>query len=212
MKKLKLIILLAAFMAVMQHAARTAPVPVTPALSFTGGSFFGATAGTFGWAFTLSGTITVNDLGYFDFGDNGLAASHDVGIWSSDGTLLVTATVPAGTAGTLIGDFRYTFITPTLLPAGDYVIGGFESGSSGDPVVVAAATITPAAGITYGGSRSVAGAALTFPPGNASGFGNSYFGPNFLFSVPEPASTGLLLFGSAAASVLTWLRRRRQGR
>jgi hypothetical protein len=107
MKKLKFIILLISFLAATHNIAR-AIQPVTPALSFTGGGSFAAPAGTFGWTFTLTGTLTVTDLGWFDFGGNGLAASHDVGIWASDGTLLVSATVPSGTTGGLIGAFRYT--------------------------------------------------------------------------------------------------------
>ncbi|PYK29980.1 MAG: hypothetical protein DME57_08420 [Verrucomicrobia bacterium] len=191
--KSKFLILLIGFVAATTQPAVHAQ---TPALSVSGGGLFGATTGTFGWSFTLSSTISVTDLGYFDFGGNGLNEAHDVGIWTSTGTLMVSATVPAGTAGTLVGDFRYVLVSPTLLAPGDYVIGGFESGSSGDPVEVQASTITTASMITYDGSRSTAGAALTFPSGDASANGNSYFGPNFEFTaVPEPTTIGLLLFG-----------------
>ena len=99
--KPKLLILLIGFVAAMQPAVHAQ----TPALSVSGGGFFGATTGTYGWSFTLSSTITVTDLGYFDFGGNGLNDAHDVGIWTSTGTLMVSATVPAGTAGTLVGRF-----------------------------------------------------------------------------------------------------------
>jgi hypothetical protein len=197
--KSRFLILLIGFVAATQLCAPIAHGQ-TPALSFTGGGLFGATTGTFGWSFTLSSTITVTDLGYFDFGGNGLNEAHDVGIWNSAGTLMVSATVPAGTAGTLNDGFRYVLVPATLLPPGDYVIGGFESGASGDPVVVQASTITTAALITYDGSRSTGGAALTFPTGDASANPNSYFGPNFMFTtVPEPTTLGLLLFGGLTA-------------
>lgn len=191
---MKKLVLLFCFIAATQQFAPAQ----TPALSFTGGSFLGANAGTYGWAFTLSNTITVTDLGYFDFGGNGLNQSHDVGIWTSSGTLLVSATVPSGTAGTLIDGFRYTLITPTILPPGDYVIGGFESGSSGDPIVVTATTITTASGITYNGSAISGATSFSFP--SEPGQGNSYFGPNFEFNnVPEPTTVALLVLGGLTA-------------
>ena len=181
----------------------------TPAVTITGGGFLGANSGTYGWAFTLSQPITITDLGWFDFGGNGLNAAHPVGIWTSAGALVLSGTVPSGT-GTEVNSFLYTSVTPTLLPVGSYVIAGFENGSSGDPITVGASTITPAAGIiSYDGSRSAAGGSLTFPPSDPLSNGNSYFGPNFLFTaVPEPSTTALLLLTSSVASIFTWFRRR----
>ena len=196
--KSKLLVLLLGFVAATQIFAPNSRAQGTPALSFTGGGSFGPFAGTYGWSFTLTSTIMVADLGYFDFGDNGLAASHDVGIWTSTGALLVSATVPSGSAGTLINDFRYVLVAPTILTPGNYVIGGFDSGSTGDAITVGASTITTASGITYGASRSIGGSSLTFPTGDAFGHPDSYFGPNFIF-VPEPTTLGLLLFGGLTA-------------
>jgi hypothetical protein len=209
MKKLKFLILLLGFIAAAQNAS-WAGTTTSPAVTITGGSFLGPNAGTYGWAFTVSGPVIVTDLGYFDLGGNGLAAAHPVAIWTSAGVLVQSATVPSGTNASEFNSFLYTPVAPTFLPPGSYVIGGFDGGSSGDIVIVGASTITPAAGIAYNGSRSVAGAALTFPPSDAVSNGSSYFGPNFLFTVPEPTSNALLLFGGATASVLAW--RRRHGR
>ena len=181
-----------------------APAQSTPAVTISGGGFLGANTGTYGWAFNVSAPVTVTDLGWFDFGGNGLNGAHDVAIWTSTGTLVVSGTVPIGN-GDEVNSFNYTPVAATSLAAGDYVIGGFESGESGDPIIVGA-TITPAANITYSGSRSTTsgGGALAFPSGDAVGNSNSYFGPNFLLAVPEPSATALLLLGGIAA----WLRRR----
>jgi hypothetical protein len=198
MRKLKSFAVLLVFAAVTQHVAQAGAVTSTPALSFTGGALLGPMAGTYGWTFTVSTPVVVDNLGYFDFGGNGLSVAHDVGIWDSSGTLLDSATVPAGTAGSLQDGFRYTAAPALLLPIGIYTIGGFDPESA--DAITLGAIITTAPGITYGASRSIGGASLTFPTGDVHANGNSYFGPNFTFvAVPEPATSALLLLGGMAA-------------
>jgi hypothetical protein len=59
----------------------------TIALSFTGGSLGNAGQDlTFGYAFTLSSSVLVTQLGLWDQGNDGLNTSHDVTIWTSTGT------------------------------------------------------------------------------------------------------------------------------
>jgi hypothetical protein len=206
MRTWKFFALLIVFAAATGNGTQAGVVENTPALSFTGGGLLGPLAGTYGWTFTLSLPVVVQDLGYFDFGGNGLSVSHDVGIWDSGGTLLVSATVPSGTAGFLQDNFRYTSATAVLLPIGTYTIGGFDP-ESADGIIVSA-SITTASGITYGASRSISGASLIFPTGDVHANGDSYFGPNFTFAaVPEPATTGLFLLGGAVAYAIA--RRRR---
>jgi len=204
MRKLKSFAVLLLFAAVTQQVAQAG----TPALSFTGGGLLGPLAGTYGWTFTVNTPVVVDNLGYFDFGGNGLSVAHDVGIWNTSGTLLDSATVPAGTAGSLQDGFRYTSAPSVLLPIGTYTIGGFDP-ESADGITVGA-TITTDPAITYGASRSIAGAALTFPTADVHGNANSYFGPNFTFvTVPEPATSALLLLGGITAYAVA--RRRRSG-
>ena len=108
-------------------------------------------------------TTQVTSLGYYDFQANGLAEAHPVGIFSSTGTLLASATVPAGTAGTLLESFRYVPISALTLPAGTYTIGGFTS-STLDVIAIAATTINTIPGVTYLGSRAAISSGLTFAP------------------------------------------------
>lgn len=79
----------------------------------------------------------------------------------------------------------------TLLPAGDYTIGGLYNIGSADLFAITAATISPASAVTYAGSRFAIGDA--FPTADAGGNPNSYFGRNFQFtaptSVPDAGST-----------------------
>jgi hypothetical protein len=157
---------------------------------------------TLGYAFTLSHAVTVTALGVFDLNNDGLNTSHTVTIWTSTGTQVVQATVPAGTVGTLIDGFRYVSIFSSTLAAGNYTIAGFYSAASDEQI--SNTSITSASGVSYGGSRSAGG--FVFPTGNEFGEPNSWFGPNFEFTtgVPTPDSgstvslLGFALLGLAA--------------
>ena len=89
---------------------------------------------TVGWEFTAQSDLWVSELGFFDLGQDGLNISHDVGIWDQDHNLIVSATVSAGTAAPVIGEYRYVEISPFLLTAGQtYVIGATAPTSSRNP-------------------------------------------------------------------------------
>src|SRR6059036_3978960 len=83
-------------------------------------------ASTLGYEFTPSSPLLVYSLGFADLpsaavpsvGD-GLAQPRFVGLWDSNGVLLTSVTVPAGTAAPLIDRFRYQDVpTPISLAAG----------------------------------------------------------------------------------------------
>jgi Domain of unknown function (DUF4082)/VPDSG-CTERM motif len=161
---------------------------------------------TLGYSFTLSSTVTVTNLGLWDFLNDGLAQSHAVSIWTSTGTQLIQATIPAGTGGTLIDGFRYFSIAPLTLTAGTYTIAEFNvnAGRAGDGILIGD-SVTGAPGISYGGNRSEFG--FTFPSGDPFVLPNGgYFGPNFEFTTgaptPDSGSTvsllGCALLGLAA--------------
>jgi hypothetical protein len=78
--------------------ALASPALAQPAISFTGGTpTNGFPDRTFGYEFTTNSSITIGSLGYWDMGVDGLLESHEVGIWSADGsTLIVSAVVPGG--------------------------------------------------------------------------------------------------------------------
>ena len=178
-------------------------------VSFTGGQSFHLSGGsaTLGYAFTLSSPVLVTQLGLWDRFDDGLNTSHDVTIWTSTGTQEAQVTIPSGTGATLTNGFRYVSIPSVLLPAGSYVIGGFYSADSDS--FIDSASITPASGVTYDGSRSSDG--FVFPTGDIFGMQNSYFGPNFQFGpagVPDTGST-LSLLGFASLGLVALRRKLR---
>ena len=65
--------------------------------SFTGGSLFGGINGThrtIGWSFTANDNLSVTSLGLWDETPaDPLSQTHQVGLWSSTGTLLGSATI-----------------------------------------------------------------------------------------------------------------------
>ncbi|MFZ2450267.1 MAG: hypothetical protein WAW36_07100 [Methylovulum miyakonense] len=97
-------------------------------IDWTGGGSTGSSSQT-GWAISPSASINITDLGWYDDGLDGLNASHQIGIWDTGGTLLISGTGASGMTDPLLGKFRYTSsLTGALtLSAGSYVIGGFAA-------------------------------------------------------------------------------------
>ena len=98
-------------------------------------------ASTLGYEFTPSSPLLVYSLGFADLpsadvpsvGD-GLEQPRFVGLWDSNGVLLASVTVPAGTAAPLIDRFRYQDLpTPITLAAGHtYILGAYFDRESDD--------------------------------------------------------------------------------
>jgi hypothetical protein len=164
-------------------------------------------ASTVGATFTVgSQAVTVTALGVYDSNQDGLIASHAVGIWSS-GSLIGNTVVPAGTGATLQGSYRYGGITTLTLSANTtYTIGAFfASPSTGyDPIgTLGTWSFDPAfsAAVPY----YYSGDPSTFMEPTTGYAASELWAANMLFTVvPEPSS--LIL---TAASGLLILRRRR---
>src|SRR6185369_1970666 len=89
--------------------------------------------GTVGSKFTVGANALVDKLGFEDQLVNGLASSHQVGLWNSSGILLASVTVQSGTGSVLIGNWRYeTLPTPVTLTAGSTYIVGAQVTNGGD--------------------------------------------------------------------------------
>lgn len=166
---------------------------------------------TVGWAFQVNSPILVFSLGFFDLGPNGLADSHNVGLFNSGGTLLASTTVTNGSTpvASAFGAGRWLMndIAPIQLNPGTYTIGAFVLNQSPD-LFLTLATPTTIPNITYlGGRAEFSVSSLVFPTsGPFEGFEPSIFGPTFTAqTVPEP--TTLLLLGGGLVAVARRLRR-----
>lgn len=167
--------------------AVTAPLPgnITP--------FVPGNATTRGWEFTTTG-VTITHMGFWDNGGDGLVNSHEVAIFDSSHSIVLSATIPAGT-GTILGtdNVRYVVLgTPFVLAAGTYRMGAFydvsvddepsnnwRDNSGNGPI--------GASGITYVASRRDASLnpALTDPVDTSANI-DGIFGPLFMILVGSP--------------------------
>jgi len=191
--------------AVLAVTAASAAHAITPAYEFTSQSALGDSRPfTLGFSFSLSGSTTVQALGYWE---GMVDASETVGIWDTAGTLLASGTVSQSDAH--IGHFLWASISPLALSAGTYVIGGTYNGG---PFASNASGVTTMPGFTWLSDRQVYGSGLNFPTVDTGGGYGTNGIPEVNFSstgigVPEPATWALMIggFGLAGAS----LRRRK---
>jgi len=190
------------------------PAVADPLLDFTAIAKSAARKGssTLGWSFSTSVDLLVDGFGLWDDSSDLLYSAHDVGLWTSDGTLVSSATVdntatPVASASG--AQWLFTSVTPFALAPGDYVLAAFypvikltETTGSDGYTVAAVDSILTIAGVTYTGSAAITSSALTFPISGDALFVNGVFGPNLsVRSVPEPASILLLATGLIAAGI-----------
>lgn len=164
-----------------------------------------------GYSFVVNSPITVVSLGIWDFQSDGLAAPHDVGFWNSSGTLLASATVPAGSAGMLNSGFRFAPISPLVLTVGaTYFVAAEVTVAAGDTWTVDPLVFNVAPEITYDSRRYQGYVGTLLFPNLVGSNSIGYFGGNFEFvpsAVPEPGTFTLLALGGLALAGFRRFRR-----
>lgn len=187
-----------------------------PILDFTGGTATAeGSAQTAGWEFTVASPITVSALGLWDEQADGLAGSHQLGLWAAAGSTLLTSAVITTANSTPVastssaGDWRFTPVVPLTLAPGDYFVGATFEFLDEDPMRGLTNPPSTTAGVTFV-TAAIAFGGFSIPaefPGPSPGI----FGPNlFVGSLPAaaPEPSALLPLGSGLAGLagLTWRR------
>lgn len=170
---------------------------------------------TTGTRFTVGvSPIQITHLGYWDGEKDGLIGTVEVGIYRvSDQSLLASAVIPNGTAGTVQYDCQWAELgSPLTLSAGEqYMVAAFRGSTDNAHKLVNIPQITVDSAVTVQGAYYYydAGTLTLHYPTDTEAYDGSV-GANFQFNaVPEPqsmlgaAALGLMAFGA-------WRRRMRK--
>jgi hypothetical protein len=161
-----------------------------------------------GFEFTTNEAISVTALGYYDDNLDGFLTNHKVGIFDSNGDLLVSAILSAGTSSVLDGHYRYTAIAPMALAANSTFLIAATSGGYADGFAyghqdgsITGFVVDPRITVVEDASRFLyQNDNVLRAPCEAFGY-TIYGGPNFQLAtpevspVPEPTTAAFALTG-----------------
>ena len=163
---------------------------------------------TLGWKFSVMAPTSVEALGVYDSGQDGLAGPAQVGLWlASGGAPLVQTTIAAGTEATLDGYFRFAPVSSTALTPGIEYIVGAHLDSDATSLFGGNGIVDPRVSV-IDARYSTLGTGFAFPDQTDPGTGGAAFlGGNFqLTAVPLPAAAWL--FGSGIIGLGSMARAR----
>ncbi len=165
---------------------------------------------TLGWKFAVHEPVFAHALGVYDSGQDGLAGSAQIGLWSATGgEPLATAIIPAGTDATLDGFFRFVPVSPVVLTPGvEYIIGSSSPGELATSFFGDNGAVDPR--VTLIEARySPEWTGFAFPElTDSNSVGGALLGANLRIT-PVPLPAGLWLFGGGLAGLAAWARRKR---
>jgi len=191
-----------------------------PAFAWDGSQadFFAQDDGPFtvGFQFRVESEILVTALGAYDYAGDGFATPHSIGIWTlAGGAPILTVTIPSGSGGSSLGQFRYVNVSGVVLSANtEYIIGASDFYGTINDIYAGGVPVqafsTPAA-ITFMGHRGAGESpGLVFPTVHFDALSPTTFGANFQY-VPVPEPSRWMFLGPGVVLSIAMARRQRAG-
>jgi hypothetical protein len=192
--------LFAVLAVVVLFSSSAAAGPVMLAGFPGGGALYYPGGGTVGYEFTSNADLSVISIGIYDENADGLSESHLVRLWTEDGSLLTSATVPSGTAASYSNGYRWVTATATLKAGSSYILGADYLGNDWfrDTATIDS-HFTFVNDLFFGADGYGVPDTTYFNDGK-----RAWFGPNL--SVPDGGATLMLLGGALVG--LAALRRK----
>ena len=173
---------------------------------------------TLGYTFEVTGGgISVDGIGIFDFGSDGLASAHEVALWDMNKNFVIAplkltpGPPPSNSEESVshLGSYIYVDISPLPLGPGEYRLGVSYLPSNGNkdvavnmpplPIRQNAGNVMYLEGVFGFGATGIQGINVTFPDmfADVPGREIDYFGPALRISatIPEPQTLLLLIIG-----------------
>jgi len=210
------------------QSSTTSASTIAATTTFSGGNtnWNPANSQVAGWDFTVDSVLTINALGIFDSGgdgilpaNHGLALSHNIKIYDVTGPLITSAFIDAGTDDPLIEKTRWVQIPDVVLQPGvTYTIMAddmcVKDNNGGDgcetDFISYASGISLIEGYGYFDGEPLDLSARS--SGDRFTVPNGFLGPNFAYLdefsvVPVPAA--MWLFGSGLLGLIGIARRKK---
>jgi PEP-CTERM motif len=160
-------------------------------------SFFGNATG---YHFTANQDMTITGLGLYDLGADGFSASHNVGIFTIGGALVVSTSLATGLSGTFVAGTvdgtRLESVSASLTAGQQYYVLADNMDSD---AFVYDTGVTYDSAITWDGYTDATANSIFASVNNNVGLPGN-LGPNFTYAtVPEPGSLALVALALLAA-------------
>ncbi len=169
-----------------------------------------------GLEFTVNSPITVNSLGIYDSGLDGITGPLTADLMTLAGGVLATQTF-ANVSGPLVnGGYLFQSITPVTLSAGSYYLMGYgwtgtdlehNSNLGGNPDTFNGGGLVSFVDAVWGGGGDLPGTVPTNTYGPTAPDFFSSANMAFSSAVPEPSTWAMLLLGFAGIGFLTYRRK-----
>ena len=169
-----------------------------------------------GLEFTVNSPISVNALGIYDSGLDGITGPLTADLMTTGGTLLASQTFTNASGTQVNGGYLFQSITPVTLSAGNYYLMGYgwtgtdlehNSNVSGNPDTFNGGGLVSFVEAVWGSGSDLSGTVPTNTYGPTAPDFFSSANMAFTSAVPEASTCAMLLLGFAGVGFMAYRRK-----